>query len=131
MHQYNAEQCKRVTAGCSHLAIILPRPIDSRHYRSVHAQPGVQLNTEKWESDRHSSRLLLLLLFITLSKSLINFNNPPRPLRSSSLNTFLLPPRPLVTKLSSSQLQQFGILFHKTSGSFKRRLKTHLFSFPG
>jgi len=52
--------------------------------------------------------------------SLINFNNPSRPLRSSSLDLLHVPftPRLLVAKLSGSQLQWFGILFHLTSGYY-------------
>jgi len=54
--------------------------------------------------------------------SLINFNDPSRPLHSSSLNLLHipLPPRPLIAKFSGSHLQRFGIVLHKTSGYWSR-----------
>jgi len=50
--------------------------------------------------------------------SLINFYNSSRPLHSSSLNLLHVSFKPLVAKLYGLQLQQFGILFHKTSGYY-------------
>ena len=49
---------------------------------------------------------------------LINFNNPSRPPRSSSLNLIHVPltPKTIGRKAFRFAAQWFGILFHKTSG---------------
>ena len=72
----------------------------------------------------------------TLS-SLINFNNPSRPLRFSSLKIHVsFTTKAIGRKASGSQLQRFGILFHKTSGYYHPLVllnavsKLTSFSFP-
>ena len=47
--------------------------------------------------------------------SLINLNDPPRPLRSVSLSLLHVP---FTAKPSGSQLLRFGTLFHKISGYY-------------
>ena len=71
--------------------------------------------------------------------SLINFNNPSRPLHSSSLNLLHVP---FTVKAIGRKAFQFAaptvcnsipqnIRLLPSIGSFERRLKTHLFSLPG
>jgi len=71
--------------------------------------------------------------------SLINFNNPPRPLHSSSLNLLCIP---FTTKAIGNKAFRFAapatwnsvpqnISLLPSIGSLKCSLKTHLFSLPG
>ena len=71
--------------------------------------------------------------------SLINLNNPPRPLRSASLSLLHVP---FTAKAVGRKAFRFAaptiwnsipqnIRLLPSIGSFKRSLKTHLFSHPG
>ena len=71
--------------------------------------------------------------------SLININNPPRPLRSASVSVLHVP---FTTKAVGRKAFRFtaptiwnsipqNIRLLPSIGSFKRSLKTHLFSHPG
>ena len=71
--------------------------------------------------------------------SLINLNKPSRPLRSSSLNLLHVPFTPMVVGRKAfrfvaptvwNSIPQ-NIRLSPSIGSFKRSLKTHLFSLPG